>query len=356
MVHVILFSSVLIALLGREKSKLFTGVSFFVLFMFAALRYRFGNDYMGYYYQYLTIRRGMHTTFDEPLFVMLNKISPSFYILIAITSFFFVFTVYQLVRKNVSVENQWISVLIFVISPYLFLMNLSAIRQCIAMTLFVVSIRFVREKRLLLYVLCIIVATMFHKSTWILLPIYFIANEKNVREKHIIWIIIGMICLLFTTNFSRITNWFATVMDDANYLHYASNGMTNSARATLLTSIFFVYVLGNLPKLQGTDLVYAKLYLIGLAFGICAIRMSMLTRAQMYFDIFGIIAIPAILMNNRGKAVIEHKRIWLSVWDCINHYALPILIFLVYALRYYSFFTNPMWASFTTYQTIFSAF
>ena len=133
--------------------------------------------------------------------------------------------------------------------------------------------------------------------------------------------------------------------------------MTNSVRATLLSSIYMIYVALNIKKLRGDALVYSKLYLIGAVLGVVAFKLSALTRIQMYFDIFAVISLPSVFQCTleRGDIIIGKNNIVVTIWEILNKYALPVLILLIYLLRYYSFFTNPMWRSFTEYETIFSA-
>ena len=125
-------------------------------------------------------------------------------------------------------------------------------------------------------------------------------------------------------------------------------GTTNSLRATVLTGVYFVYVAINLVHLKGYKLLCGKLYLIGLLFGMLAFYFSMITRLQMYFDIFSVVAIPAIMEHYIRNASGKWRKL-------INLYLFPGLIFAIYLARYYTFFTNPMWESFNTYHTIFEA-
>jgi hypothetical protein len=109
--------------------------------------------------------------------------------------------------------------------------------------------------------------------------------------------------------------------------------------------------------LEGKYLVYGKLYLFSLALAVIAIRLSPITRIQMYFDIFAIVALPNMFKRNleKGKVKIDKNNLGTAIIEILKRYVLPALIVIVYFLRYYSFFTNPMWERFTTYQTIFSA-
>lgn len=357
MVHLCLFVSVLIALMGRGKSKYFFAAACWVLFLFAALRYMYGSDYPAYYANYMEIQAGNLKVYEDWLFVVLNRLCPSFYVLIALTSGIYVYGIYRLIIDNLSSKDAWLGLLIFVISPYLFLMNLSAIRQCMAMMLFMAAIPFASQRKPIHYSILILLATMMHKSAIVLLPIYFVTSPISFRRRHVCAVLMALGILLTMVDLTAIVLWFSELVNDNSYFYYVKGGVTNSLRATLLTGISFVYVLGNLPRLKDRELVYGKLYLISTALGVLAFRMSMLTRIQMYFDIFAVVAIPAIIRADLERGVIRVDRDNLpeTLWNVVNRFVLPTLVFLVYGLRYYSFFTNPSWSAFFSYHTIFSA-
>lgn len=355
MVHIILGAAILIAFLGRNRGRAFLGIAFFVLFSFAAMRYMYGNDYSSYLYHYNSIRTGWDSPFDgEYLYTLMNQTVPSFYLLIAITSLAFVVTVYILVKRNLEPDYAWLGLLIFVISPYLFLMNLSAIRQCMALVFFIAAVHFGIQRKPIRYGLLVIIGALFHKSAYVLLPVYLLLDDRRFKKRYVVLVVAMLFVLLWVVDISEIVTRAAQIFDDANYLYSAKSDMKNSLRATLLTSISFVYVLGNLPKLEGKALVYGKLYLISPVLGILAIRLSALTRIQMYFDIFAVVALPAIFccVQQQEPIVVDHERKLKTLWDVANKYLLPLLILLVYLLRYYAFFTNPMWKPFWKYQTI----
>lgn len=357
MVHIILATIILIALIGYNKDKLITRFAFFLLFLFAALRYMYGSDYSAYFTKFNALHSGWKGFFDgEVLFILLNMVCPNFYVLVAVTSFAFVIVIYYLITRNLPRNYVWVGLLIFIINPQLFLVNLSAMRQCLAMLLFIAAIPFAYRRKPIPYILLLLVGALFHKSILILIPFYLFISPKPVRAGKIILVLAVVFAGLYLVDMVGLVKYVAAWFDDSQYMHYATNEMTNSLRATLLTSVYFVFVLFNLPRLKGKMLVYGKLYLISTMLGVLAFRVSMLTRIQMYFDIFSVVVIPAILIELRkeGRVKVDRSHPIASVWGCINHYALPILIFVIYGLRYYSFFTNPMWSRyFAEYRTIF---
>lgn len=348
MVHLVLAISAFLVLLIRNKKVL--SFSFVILFVFAALRYDFGNDYDAYLAQFGYIKSGQYNSFDEEiLFAWLNKISPSFSFLIVLTSAVFLYAVYVLIKNNVSLEYIGIAFLVFVINPYIFLMNLSAIRQSIAMAIFIFAVHFSKKKKIIPYIILIIIASLFHKSAIVLLPLYFVANEKKVKLWQIVAIVsVVLVLLLSPESLNQVITNFLEFFQDNNYNYYFSNDMQNSLRATLLSSVYLIYVLINIRKLDGGTLLYSKLYLIATIFAVLAYNISMATRLQMYFDVFSVVSLPGIIEYN-------YKNNKDFVSNLINVYVFPALILVIYILRYYSFFITPLWEDFRNYQTIFGA-
>lgn len=358
MVHIILAGAVILALIGSmQRSKHIIWIAFMLLFAFAAPRYMFGNDYANYYQIHTRIIHGGYSPYDgEYLFTLLNMLSPTFFVLIAVSSAFFLFGVQRLLLKNLPIRYVWLGVYIFLFNPYLFLMNLSALRQCLAMVCLIFAVEAACRKKLLLYLIMVSVGALFHKSAWLLIPVYILVNDRPVKA-WMCWLILAAVLIVVTAvDLDAPLLWVAELFDDPNYLYHVQNDLQNSLRATLLTGIYFIYVLYNLPRLEGRTLVYAKLYLLSTILGILAYKMAMITRVQMYFDIFSVAALPLIFhdVQARGKVIVRPAAPLVTLWDCVNKYAVPVLIVTVYFLRYYSFFTNPMWRSFFEYKTIFS--
>jgi hypothetical protein len=356
MVHIILFSTIALGFLTRKSSKVAQLFPFLILFLFAALRYKFGNDYNGYYQNFYLIKLGK-TIYHDVFFEYMNKIFPDFFSMIGVISLFYIGVVYWMVRKNVPSDYICGGLFVFVISPYLFLMNLSALRQCIAMLFFMVAIHFGTKKNYIVYVVLLLIASQFHSSALVLLPVIFVVNEKPFNKKYFIGFVSIVVLMLISDGFVQSIGKFLDNYEEGRFSAYIDDELTNSLRATILSGISMVYVLINLPDLKGKALVYSKLYLLSPTLAVLAVRLSQLTRIQMYFDIFAIVSLPLIFKHNleKGEVIIKPNDEFGAILEIFKRYVFPMLIIIIYFLRYYSFFTNPMWKSFTTYQTIFSA-
>lgn len=342
MVHIILILILLFSLPDLNRKYKFWVFSFLILFLFSALRYNFGPDYMSYYDIFNSIQDGIPSWGQsDVLFKQINLWIPNFFLLLALLSFFYTLTIGNLLRRNLEVKDYWFSFLILLINPYLFLVHQSSIRQTISICIVILSINFLVKRDLIKYTLLILIATGFHASAIIVFPVYFLLNEKKLVNRTKIVIIGVLAVLLFTPVFDIVAYKILGYLP-ANYTFYFEQGLQNTTRATILSSVYFFVVLFNINKLQGREMIYGKLSLIATILSILAMRLSMLTRVGMYFDIFLIVTLPHIFSKIKSRT---------------NRFLLFLLLLTIYILRYYSFFTHPVWSdAYRVYRTIFGHF
>lgn len=92
-----------------------------------------------------------------------------------------------------------ISFLLYYCSLF-FLYDFIAIRQALAMSIFMFAIPYIVEKKMIKYFICIAIACLFHMSALILLPIYFLIRFKY---NNFLVLIVLLLCLgLNVANFS----------------------------------------------------------------------------------------------------------------------------------------------------------
>lgn len=340
MTHIVFLIALFFTFPDLNKKYPFHIFTFSSLFLFLALRYDYGNDYMLYFNIHSAINRGLPAWGENDiLFKHLNLLIPNFYCFIVIISFFYILTIYYLIRRNFNVQEYWFPIMLLLINPYLFLVHLSSLRQTIAICFVIFAINFATRRKLLMYILFIMVATGFHASAVILLPAYFMLNDSTIKRKWIILICVFLVALIGTPLFEIILNNILKYFP-VHYTYYFQQGIQNSIRATLISSFFFFVVIININKLKGKEIIYGKLSLIATIISLLAIKTSMITRVGMYFDIFLIITIPQILSK------IEVK---------VYRQLLFVVIIAIYLLRYFSFFNNHIWKeSYGIYRTILS--
>ncbi|MBR3519878.1 MAG: EpsG family protein [Paludibacteraceae bacterium] len=196
----------------------------------------------------------------------------------------------------------------------LFIWN-NAMRQSVAFCIFLYAIRFIQERRLIPYALCIVFAAAIHKTAYPLIVFYFVLNFKIKDDKWLQYsllfssVVAGAFLREFIfNNISTLAGaiGFGETTNDIEYLKTLdwSNNKNSMGIATLIWLILDMTVIWMYDKLKrlhndvGFELYY-KLYFVGIFLQNC-IGGTYLDRVNMYFLPFRIV-IYSFLMYELSK-------------------------------------------------------
>ncbi|MFA0425871.1 EpsG family protein, partial [Vibrio sp. 10N.222.54.A1] len=104
---------------------------------------------------------------------IIKTLNLSFQFLIFLSNLFVLFCVYNFIDEEVKHKN--LAVLLFYSTCYLFL-NFSILRQGIAIGILLLSLRFLFNKKIIASLMMIFLASLFHMTAIVFLPILLIAN------------------------------------------------------------------------------------------------------------------------------------------------------------------------------------
>ncbi|HBC3604841.1 TPA: EpsG family protein [Vibrio parahaemolyticus] len=181
------FFCLMIVCFVKELDLLISSVFIIILFIVAGLRYDVGTDFSTYVYFINLINNG-HDTYMESGFELMIKLlldsgfeeQSVFFVSSLITITFFYFFI---IKHS---EQYTFSVIIFFLFPIFYLASFNGVRQFIAISIFLYSIRFILEKKLTSYCIIIVVGSFFHKTILLMLPLYFILNKRLGVKKTIL--------------------------------------------------------------------------------------------------------------------------------------------------------------------------
>ena len=165
--------------------------SFITLFIFLAIRFDYGNDYLMYQYFFDDLNSGKYGDLGkagehfETGYTLLNFIFKyfGFEALIMFLSIINVATIYKIIKTYVPREYYWLAVFIYVFNADFMLIHLSALRQMTAIMIMFLSLNYLFNKKYIKYIFCVLLAYLFHTSAIflvILIPItYFDWTKKT---------------------------------------------------------------------------------------------------------------------------------------------------------------------------------
>ncbi len=346
--------------------------AFVIIFVFLALRYDYGNDYMTYLdgFKEITYKYNAHKFFDvtawEPGWVLLNFVFKpfGFFTMVMFTSLLTCVVIYRFFRNFVPAKYQWLGIFLYCFDYELLLVPASAMRQNMGILLFLVGIEFLYKKRILGYLLLVGAASSFHYSARVLVPIALLAFV-NIKINKFIAVLCSLIyvCLYLYGEpvFAFITSVTGTLFE--KYTESYEGGTSLSSGLGLVYSLFLfgsvLYFAGMefiradlaehegvlpgqaepFPVLAARRLLF-KLAILTFMFTPLAFQLAMIARINMYFAPVMVAVYPIIAITTRNAL---YKLMLLG----------SLIPFTLY--RFVVFFNSPVWEKkFGTYQTIFS--
>lgn len=320
---------------GRSKSKLY--FSAFILFGLMGFKDKsIGNDTASYIEFYNRLKN-MTTIIDvnsrfEKGYQIYNKLIGYFFedsqALFIITAFICISCIIYGVIK--SSKNWQYSLFIFVGLRFYYFF-LSGLRQSIAVSIIFIAYVFLKEKKIIIYILLIVLASTFHFSAFIFILAWPLSKMK-MNLKSMVKILTGIVFIYVF--FEPILNIILNCLP-AYYSHYlvteaaSANNLANFI-GVVIPCIFLVfsYFVNYLKvayynrsgyisyenkekSFYDSDSDIQLIFLIiSAGLSLVATRVSILDRMVQYYWIFSIISIPNILfsISNRRK-----RTIWFMV-------------------------------------------
>lgn len=287
------FSLILILLIStgligtKENNGKGLSFAFILLIIIGCIRFDVGSDYP-VYYRIIdeTIIGGLIEMEPFSLFIASVAIGLDTPFLFFIITSLIAYTLSFLAIKRNSVSPA-VSLIVYV--GIFYLISLSIIRQAVAMGFCLYAYSFIKEKSFLKYLICIIVAALFHYSALICLviyPIYYILKFWHV-------------CLILICFFVFRGVIFSIMMNYGVYGEYLSNLSDLSGGS--LTRFFYLLLFLSFPVLiKKRYTVEEKRLLSIILVGIASpflFGSAMGERIGYYFLIYYCYAIPLLLQN-----------------------------------------------------------
>ena len=352
MVQVIILNliAVFFAYLTKYKVEFGLKASFIAIFIFLALRYDFGSDYQNYYNGFININKYSSINyFNESIqfeigWIFLCRLfGPfGFFSLIVFLAAFNCLVYYYFIKKYVPVNYYWLAVFIYVFNSEYMLIHASAMRQSIAIAIFLISIQYIYKKDILRYLICIGIAWLFHSSAIILIPLFVLGiwNWEIDKNKSIVIFLIFIGLFIYTTAFLPVINEVVNVYFE-KYEGYQEQAELSTGIGLIILSCLFIFVLYYSQDQKKQTTLLSKIFLISFLLLPVSQSIMYLARINMYFSPASIAVFPLILIKIKKPVI----KILFTTF---------LIVFTLYG--FISFFDSEIYkSSVETYQTIFSA-
>ncbi|KAB7708168.1 EpsG family protein [Bacillus aerolatus] len=178
----------------------------------------------------------------------------------------------------------------------LFLVSMNGIRQVLAAAIAFTATKYLINGNWIKYFLIVLLASMFHQSALILMPIYFLVRYKAWSKATYILLFFSILIVIGFEQFSAIL--FATI-EDTQYGQYSGfdEGGANTIRVAVAAVPLIIAYLGRerLREVFPSSDYIVNMALIGLVFMIISTQSWIFARVSIYFNLYQIILISWII-------------------------------------------------------------
>lgn len=288
---------------GKVDSKRDSINCFFIIYLLLlAMRAEtIGRDLTGYSQMFLSLsKEPLEHLFDSDIeigYIFLNKFislfTSDFQWIIIVTAIITIVPIWFVYSKES--DDAYTSIALFVILPT-FAMTFSGLRQAIAISIGLIAYEFVKNKKLLLFILAVTLAFLFHKSAFILLLMYPLYWAK-ITKKWLIAVVPAMV-IIFVFNKPIFTFLQGFISD----FQITEKSETNAYTMIILFVLLavFAFIIPGDAKCD-FDLMGLRNFLL---FAIVIQMFAPLHTLAMRFNYYYIIFIPLLIsrvIKNRSK-------------------------------------------------------
>lgn len=333
---------------------LFLASSFLVLYIPLAIRsVRVGTDYNRYKDVYLSLvsNEAIHVNIIKWLgwpFVSIVKISgmiigQNYFLFYGILGFLTLLFFYKAILMS---KKPWLSLFLFV-SFCLYFQTFNQIRQMLSISLILFSYKYIASRELIKYVVLILSASVFHKTSLFFLPFYFLSKIK-INKKSVTFyalIVVAVIALSFILR---------RAISLTSYGHFYSGSyldlsMSKSSVLNLVVRLVMLFGTAvfykNLIKRDQNNRILFNLIIWCVILQFATVFVSSLFgRMTTMFFVFYLLLIPEVVVVIEEK-IKRHQKIIIL---------LTLVAAFVYQTVYYFSKNGSVSGGYDKYETIFS--
>lgn len=338
-----------------KKFKYGLEFAFIILTTFVAVRFNWGNDYLGYLEifqricSYASTEEAFRFEVVEFGWVFLNRLFKPlgfFGLTIALTIFEY-FVLYRFVKRYVPKEWFWLAVFIFTFNPAFLLVTSSMMRQFLAMTIVLISIKYIFRRKWYVALLFVILASSFHASALILLPFCYIGFISFPISRMNAVVIFAVYLVLHFSAATLFKDYFFSILAleqfDKYEVYVADVSKEGDIGLGVVFNMILLFLILLNHKYQYPEVrLLFLLFFISNIFSLFGTIAPLTVRLGYYFAIFMIVVYPWLFITMK-------KNLWLYM---------IIIVYIVITVRgFFQFFNSAgIWFKhFYSYQTIFSA-
>ena len=285
-----------------------------VLALVSGLRYRVGADYMAYYYGYQGYIDDLPNSirlWDEPGYGVLAWIGAHFYNNGASAIF-----LAALITVGLSLIIIFKHTNRVLLASFLYVTlgcwhgSFNGIRQYLAAAVLFYGFDYLRDRKLLRWIMVVFIASLFHRSVVVMVVLYFITDIK-INWKNLLLVLSVTILLVFSFN-RQITFANFIMGKDYNPLGGYTSHAVNRLRvmAACVPAVAFYVEYRDYDEVTKEETFYINISIFHAAIRVATMNSALLYRIGIYTTLFQVLAITELL---KGVSSVNRRIITLGI-------------------------------------------
>ena len=322
---IIVFSILILGLLlgewkpSRKKEILYLCISSVILIVFSSIRAtNVGIDYFQFYvpffenvhsggWGYLISDANIYRSeFGFSLLTyLISFVTGNPFVYAAVIAVFMVGLTALVLYRDC--PKPWVGMFIFVAFNF-FGNTLSYLRQSLAIAIFLFAIRYIKEKRIVPYMLLVLLAASFHNSLLLMIPIYFLAQIPVNRVSMGVYAGVTVLVLIFSWQlFDLVTQFVYQYYATEQNLYFMNGRDFMTGFVPVLAMVMIIGFKKLLLKQNPRNVVLVNLAMYTGIFFILTWKHFLFQRIGNIFFTAAILYIPELLAALQSTATEEEK-------------------------------------------------
>ncbi|MYL69901.1 EpsG family protein [Halobacillus litoralis] len=184
----------------------------------------------------------------------------------------------------------------------LFIVSMNGIRQVLAAAIAFTAIKYIMNGNMKRYIAVVLVASLFHQSALILIPIYFLVRFKAWSKATVALLLLSVVIVV---GFEQFSNLLFNTIEGTQYEEYKDfqEGGANFLRVVVYGAPLIVAFFGKdkLREIFPNSDYMVNLTLVGLVFMIVSTQNWIFARFSIYFTLYQLILISWIVKLFRPR-------------------------------------------------------
>lgn len=190
------------------------------------------------------------------------------------------------------------SVLLFLVGGYS--QSIFVIRQHFAIAVTILSYPYIINRDWKKYLLCMAIAFLFHQSSLIFLPVYWLYGIKNSK---VYFSSVLLLCIVLAYSSYILFDFFSDTL--IGYSHYIESKGSNLVGLfiSLLYLLVYVVVLKKSVMNEGVNRLVFTLLLINVCMKLFGWQFTAISRLMAYFGVITVVAVPLTMKYMKNNVI-----------------------------------------------------